>query len=88
MAKVPEYYNVGSRENLTVERLLVILEDMYTDLAVALNKKPEVYARDSDGVATETFLNIGDININLTTDKVEMITNQPNPTTVTWTLLG
>ena len=88
MAKVPEYYNIGDRTNLTVERLLVILEDMYKDLSTALNKKPEVYIRTTDGLSTDTFLNDGDININSNTLKVEMLTEHDTSTSVIWTQLS
>lgn len=88
MAKVPEYYNVGDRTQMTVEKLLVIVEDMYRDLAIALNRKPDVYERNTDGQSSDTFLSNGDININRLTDKVEMITNHPTAATVTWTQLS
>ena len=88
MPKIPEYYQIGDRKNITLERLLVILEDMYTDLARAVNLKPDIIERDIDGIGDEVFLSNGDININLTTDKVEMLTNHPTTTTVTWTTLS
>ena len=88
MPKIPEYYQIGDRKNITPERLLVILEDMYTDLARAVNLKPDILERDIDGIGDEVFLSNGDININLTTDKVEMLTNHPTATTVTWTTLS
>ena len=88
MPKIPEYYQIGDRKNITPERLLVILEDMYTDLARAVNLKPDIIERDIDGIGDEVFLSNGDININLTTDKVEMLTNHPTATTVTWTTLS
>ena len=37
MAKIKEYYQVGNREEMTVESLLVLMEDMYKDLALAIN---------------------------------------------------
>ena len=37
MAKIKEYYQVGNREEMTTESLLVLLEDMYKDLALAVN---------------------------------------------------
>lgn len=88
MAKVPEFYQVGDRESMTIERLLVIVEDMYRDLAINLNKKPDVYQRNTNGLMTDTFMSNGDININLTTNTVEMLTNHPTSTTVTWTLIS
>lgn len=88
MAKIPEYYDVGNRDEIDVQRLLIILEDMYTQLAVALNQKPSVYERDSDGQTSDTFLSNGDLNINRITDKVEMLTNRPTISTVIWTTLS
>jgi len=86
MAKVPEYYNIGKKENLTIERLLEILEDMYKQLAVQINKKPDLYERATDGQTTDTFLSNGSININTTTQKVEMLVDR-TATTVTWKAL-
>ncbi len=88
MARIPEYFNIGDRSKLQIEDLLLILERMYTDLAVALNQKPDLVQREVDGQTTDTFLSQGTININLNTDKVEMLTNHVNPTTVTWTQLS
>ena len=88
MAKVPEYYQVGDRTNMTIEKLLVIVEDMYRDLAINLNKKPDVYQRTSNGLVTDTGLSNGDININTSTNTVEMLTNHSSSTTVVWTLIS
>lgn len=88
MAKVPENYSVGDRDELTPERLLVILEDMYRQLAVALNKKPDLYQRPNDGNPSDVFLSNGDLNINTNTLKVEMLTKHDTTTTVTWTQLS
>lgn len=88
MAKIPEYFNVGEREVLTIEGLLLIIERMYNDLAVAINSKPDLVQREVDGQTGDTFLSQGTININLNTDKVEMLTNHIDPATVTWTQLS
>ena len=37
MAKLKEYYQVGNREEMTQESLLVLIEDIYKDLALAIN---------------------------------------------------
>ena len=86
MAKIPEIYNIGNKENLTIEMLLEILEDMYKQLAIAVNKKPDLYQRETDGQASDTFLSNGTININTTTQKVEMLVDR-SATTVTWKTL-
>lgn len=88
MAKIPEYFNIGNRENLETEDLLLIIERLYTDLAVALNSKVDLVQREVDGQTSDTFLDQGTVNINLLTNKVEMLTNHVNPTTVTWITLS
>jgi len=86
MAKVPENYNIGDRENLTTESLLEILEDMYKQLAIAVNKKPDLYTRETNGQASDTFLSNGDLNLNTNTQVVEMLVDR-TATTVTWKTL-
>lgn len=88
MPKIPEYLNVGSVRNLSTDELLRIIEKMYIDISTALNKKPDIIQRASDGVTTDTFLSNGDININTATLKVEMLTEHTTAATVTWTTLG
>jgi len=88
MAKIQEIFDVGDRSELTVEDLLLIIEDMYRTLAVALNKKPEIYQRPNDGLTSDVFLSNGDININTTTLKVEMLTQHTTSTAVVWTTLS
>lgn len=88
MARVPEYYNVGDRSDMTVERLLVIVEDLYRQLAVALNQKPDLVQRASDGLTTDVFLSQGTLNINTSTLKVEMLTEHTSTSAVVWTTLG
>lgn len=88
MARIPETFNIGDRENLTIEDLLLLLERIYIDLAVAINQKIDLVQRTTDGQASDTFLAQGTVNINTATDKVEMLTNHTGPTTVTWTQLS
>lgn len=88
MARIPENFNIGDRSNLQLEDLLLLLERIYTDLAVAVNSKPDLYQRDTDGQIGDTFLAQGSININLLTDKVEMLTNHTSSATVVWTNLS
>ena len=84
MAKIAETYNLGNTEDITNERLVNILTDMYKTLAVAINKKPDVYQRSTDGLVTDSKLNNGDLNINTTTLKVQMLTSHDTSSTVTW----
>lgn len=86
MTKISETYNLGDEADLNLEEILLRIQEMYRDLAVAINRKPDVYTRQTDGVTSETFLSNGDININLSTNKVEMLTNHA-ASTVTWTTL-
>lgn len=88
MAQIPEYFNVGDKENITLERLLVTIEEIYTLLAVAVNQKPDIYETANDGDTSDVSLNNGDININTTTGKVEMLTSHDTVSTVTWTTLS
>lgn len=88
MAKITEYFNFGETQDMTQEEMMLRLQRMYTDLAVAINRKPDIYQRTTDGQINDTFLANGDININLNTNKVEMLTNHPTSTTVTWTQLS
>lgn len=88
MARIPESFNFGDREKMSIEDLLIVLERMYVDLATAINSKPDLYQRTVDGQTSDTFLAQGSININLSTDKVEMLTNHTSPTAVTWTKLS
>lgn len=86
--KILEYLNVGDRENLTVQELLLIVEKAYQDISTALNLKPDIIQQTTDGNPADIFLNQGDLHINLNTNKVEMLTNHPTQNTVTWTTLS
>jgi len=88
VAELPESFNFGNVDDLTNERLLVILQRMYVDLATAINQKPDLVERDTDGQTTDTFLANGTININSSTNKVEILTNHPTQATVTWVQLS
>lgn len=88
MAKVLEYLNIGDRKTITIEELCLVIEKFYQDLATNLNKKPDIYQRMTNGLTTDTFLSNGDININVGTLKVEMLTSHPTSTSVTWTTLS
>jgi hypothetical protein len=88
VARITEYFNFGSTDDMSVEELVVKLQRMYTDLALAINQKPDLFERDVDGQTTDTFLANGSININRTTDKVEMLTNHVSQTAVTWKTLS
>jgi len=88
VARVNETFGFGNLEDIQIKELMILLERMYTDLAIAINRKPDFYERKIDGQTSDTFLSQGSININTTTNKVEMLTNHDTATTVTWTKLS
>jgi len=88
VANLPDSFNFGESDEMTVEELVVKLKRMYLDIAEAVNSKPDLYQRNTDGQASDTFLAQGSININLSTNKVEMLTQHNSPTNVTWTKLS
>lgn len=91
MPRISETFNFGEfvkDEKIDTVKLLQLLDRLYTDLAVAVNTKPDIVQRKDDGQPTETFLSQGTININLTTNKVEMLTNHVSPSLVTWKQLS
>jgi len=88
VARIPDSFNFGDTEDMPIEELVIKLQRMYMDLAEAVNSKPDLYERTTDGQVTDTFLAQGSININTATNKVEMLTNHTSPTAVTWTTLS
>lgn len=93
VARLPDKFNFGDRSDISPEKVYTLLERMYTDIATAVNSKPDLYQRNVNGVPTDgntadTFLAQGSININTTTNKVEMLTNHVDTTTVIWTTLS
>jgi len=88
MPKIPETFDFGDINNMSKEELFYNLQRMYTELAEAINRKPDVYERATDGQTTDVFLSNGDININTSTQKVEMLTEHTSTTAVVWTQLS
>ena len=88
MGRLTETFNFGDTRDMTVEELVDRLSRMYTDLAVAINLKPDLYQRTTDGQIGDVGLSQGALNINLSTNKVEMLTAHTSGTTVTWTTLS
>lgn len=85
MPKIQEKYPIGSFKDLTTEELARMLDQMYTDLAVAINRRIELVERDTDGQASDVFLSNGTVNINTNTNQVEMLTEHDTISTVVWT---
>lgn len=82
MSKVPESYDFSDSEDiLEIKRQL---SDMYKILSSAINKKPDIYERETDGLTTDTSLSNGDININSSTGKIQMLNSHPTQTSVNW----
>lgn len=87
MARISEFFDFGDK-GTTTEELIEKLERMYTNIALAVNSKPDLYQRQTDGLTSDTFLAQGSVNINLSTNKVEMLTQHVDATTVIWTTLS
>lgn len=87
MVRLADTFDFGDKEQ-NLEDLLLRLNRMYTDIATSVNSKPDLYQRQVDGQAGDTFLSQGSININLLTNKVEMLTQHDTATTVIWTTLS
>ena len=88
VVKVKERFEFANPEDMDLEKLVEQLKVMYTDLSQAINQRLSVFIRATDGLATDTRLSVGDININSTSNKVEMLTNFTSTTNVTWTTLS
>ncbi len=88
MGKIPDHFNFGESKDMTVEELVIKLQRMYMDLSQAVNAKPDLVQRNDNGQPTDGFLAQGTININLATNKVEILTNHTGPSTVTWVTLS
>lgn len=87
MVRLAETFDFGDKEQ-NLEDLLLRLNRMYTDIATSVNSKPDLYQRQVDGQAGDTFLSQGSININLLTNRVEMLTQHDTATTVIWTTIS
>lgn len=86
--RIPETFYVGDRKDMRPEELLRLMEQMYLQLAQAINRKPDIIQRSTDGQASDVFLSNGDMNINTVTFKVEMLTQHVSQTAVQWTQLS
>ncbi len=88
MVKIREYFDVGDSRTITEETFLDSFEDAYLDIAVNLNRKPDIYQRPTNGLTTDTLLSNGDININTNTLEVEMLVEHDTATSVVWTQIS
>ena len=87
VGRLADTFDFGDKEQ-DIEQLMLRLNRMYTDIATSVNSKPDLYQRQVDGQAGDIFLSQGSININLATNKVEMLTQHDTATTVIWTTLS
>jgi len=87
MAKLQLEFPVGDRQGMTTEKLLEIVETMYRELAQEINRKPDLFERDTDGLSTDTILSVGSINLNTITRKIEMLATHDSVSAVTWKTL-
>jgi hypothetical protein len=88
VGRLTETFNFGDTNEMTIPELMDRLSRMYTDLAVAINQKPDLYQRTTNGQVGDVGLSQGAFNINLNTNRVEMLTNHTSGSTVTWTTLS
>ena len=86
MVRVTNDFDFGDVDN--IEDLKITLRRMYFELASAINSKPDLYQRETNGQASDTILAQGSININTSTNRVEMLTTHTSPTNVIWTTLS
>ena len=59
MVKIKEYFQIGNRDEMTFERLLVLLEDMYKELALGVNSQSS--SEDGSIIAYATINSDGSI---------------------------
>lgn len=90
-SNLPLKKNFGSEVAYAMPQLARQLDEMYTDIANALNlliKKDVVSGNDpAANDQRNSFFSIGDITIRTDTDKAWIMTSRTTPTAVTWTLL-
>ena len=89
MASIPEYFNIGEVDTKDPEEMIIILQRMYSDLAQAINQKPDLVVRKTVGNTNETFLSDGTINIDTLTNTVEIISSRnATGSAVVWTTIS
>ena len=87
MADLPQQFQFSKPE--TIEELVRQLEYMYFTLAAEINRKPDIIERNSNGLTTDLEMPNGTININSSTNAVQMLTNHTDgPATAVWTTLS
>lgn len=90
MARLSENYELGNDKDLSFNELLKRIQEMYTQLARAINQKADVVVRNSATDNSETFLSDGTIYINqgATPSTVQILSKHPTRTSVIWTTIS
>ena len=88
MPKIAETFYFGDIEKMDASELAKRLSEMYEILSIAINKRVEVVERTTNGQPTDYSYSNGTVNINNSTNKVEMLTNHDTATTVIWSALN
>lgn len=90
-SNLPLKKNFGRDVNEELPQLARQLDEMYTDIANAINnlvKKNILTGVDPQAVdQRNSFFSIGDIAIRKDTNKAWIMTSRTNPNTVVWTLI-
>lgn len=68
--------------------LIDTLGDMYSNLARAINKKPDIVFKQVNPASTDFRYVTGTIWVNQNTKKVYILTDKPNPSTASWELIN
>lgn len=91
-SNLPLKKNFGNEVARSMPQLARQLDEMYTDIANALNlliKKNIVSGADpSANDQRNSFFSIGDITVRTDTDAAWIMTNRTTPNAVTWTLIS
>jgi len=88
VGKLAQRLEIGRRDSLTTQDVADIIENMYAELADAINRKPDIIERETDGQADDVLLSNGSFNINSSTGKVEILTEHTSSSAVTWVQLS
>lgn len=86
MPKIAEEYPFGDPRTMSLEELANTLKEMYRDLAIAINKKPDVYFDDADAPTDAVYLSDGDLWVNQDSgnEKVQILERHDSTSAVTW----
>lgn len=90
-SNLPQKKNFGNDVARELPQLARQLDEMYTDIANAINilvKKDVISGADpAANTQRNSFFSIGDVTIRTDTDTAWMMTSRTTPNAVTWTLI-